>query len=50
MTRAELSARSSLLDAFLKRNPDLAEAVVLKHLTNQMSIKGLLQAEEGVHA
>ena len=49
--RLDFSMREhdQLLDAFLKRNPDLAESVVLKHLANQMSaIKNLLQAEEDV--
>jgi DNA-binding GntR family transcriptional regulator len=49
--RLDFSMREhdQLLDAFLKRNPDLAESVVLKHLANQMAaIKGLLQAEEEV--
>ena len=47
--RLDFSMREhdQLLDAFLKRNPDLAETVVLRHLANQMSaIKNLLQAEE----
>jgi len=47
--RLDFSMREhdQLLDAFLKRNPALAESVVLKHLANQMSaIKNLLQAEE----
>lgn len=49
--RLDFSMREhdQLLDAFLKRNPDLAESVVLKHLANQMAaIKNLLQAEEVV--
>ena len=49
--RLDFSMREhdQLLDAFLKRNPDLAESVVLKHLANQMAaIKTLLQAEEVV--
>jgi DNA-binding GntR family transcriptional regulator len=34
-----------LLDAFLKRNPDLAQTVALKHLENQMlAIKQLLES------
>ena len=48
--RLDFSMREhdQLLDAFLKRNPDLAESVVLKHLANQMSaIKNLLQSAEG---
>jgi DNA-binding GntR family transcriptional regulator len=37
-----------ILDAFLKRNPELAESTVLKHLNNQMiAIKQALQATEG---
>jgi DNA-binding GntR family transcriptional regulator len=37
-----------ILDAFLKRNPDLAESLVLKHLNNQMvAIKKMLQPAEG---
>jgi DNA-binding GntR family transcriptional regulator len=33
-----------ILDAFLKRNPDLAESLVLKHLNNQMlAIKTMMQ-------
>jgi DNA-binding GntR family transcriptional regulator len=37
-----------ILDAFLKRNPELAESTVLKHLSNQMTaIKQVLQAKEG---
>jgi DNA-binding GntR family transcriptional regulator len=33
-----------ILDAFLKRNPDLAESLVLKHLNNQMlAIKKMMQ-------
>jgi DNA-binding GntR family transcriptional regulator len=49
--RLDFSMREhdQLLDAFLKRNPELAESVVLKHLANQMSaIKNLLQPEEVV--
>jgi DNA-binding GntR family transcriptional regulator len=37
-----------ILDAFLKRNPELAESTVLKHLTNQMTaIRQMLQPAEG---
>lgn len=49
--RLDISMREhdQLLDAFLKRNPELAESVVMKHLANQMAaIKNLLQAEEEV--
>ena len=49
--RLDFSMREhdQLLDAFLKRNPELAESVVMKHLANQMAaIKNLLQAEEEV--
>lgn len=49
--RLDFSMREhdQLLDAFLKRNPTLAESVVMKHLANQMAaIKSLLQTGEGV--
>jgi DNA-binding GntR family transcriptional regulator len=37
-----------ILDAFLKRNAELAESTVLKHLTNQMTaIRQMLQSAEG---
>lgn len=36
-----------ILDAFLKRNPELAQSLILKHLNNQMmAIKTMLQAEK----
>lgn len=36
-----------ILDAFLKRNSDLAEALLLKHLGNQMqAVRQMLQPEE----
>jgi len=35
-----------ILDAFLKRNPELAEATVVKHLKNQMNaLKNILGPE-----
>lgn len=48
--RTDYSMREhdQILDAFLKRNPDLAESTVLKHLANQLTaIKKLLQSTEG---
>jgi DNA-binding GntR family transcriptional regulator len=40
-----------ILDAFLKRNPELAESLVLSHMNNQMkTIKKMLQSEGGKHA
>jgi len=48
--RLDFSMREhdQLLDAFLKRNPELAESTVLKHLTNQMAaIRQMLQSAEG---
>ncbi|MEX0803449.1 MAG: GntR family transcriptional regulator [Candidatus Binatia bacterium] len=47
--RTDYSMRehNQILDAFLKRNPDLAESTVLKHLANQLTaIKKLLQSTE----
>ena len=47
--RADYSMREhdQILDAFLKRNPDLAESTVLKHLANQLAaIKEILQSSE----
>jgi DNA-binding GntR family transcriptional regulator len=36
-----------ILDAFLKRNPDLAEATVIRHLKNQMeAIQAILEPEQ----
>ena len=36
-----------ILDAFIKRNPDLAESTVLKHLANQLTaVKKILQSAE----
>jgi DNA-binding GntR family transcriptional regulator len=35
-----------ILDAFLKKNAELAQAVVLRHLNNQMTaIKTVLQSQ-----
>ena len=48
--RTDYSMREhdQILDAFLKRNPDLAESTVLKHLANQLTaIKTILQSTEG---
>jgi DNA-binding GntR family transcriptional regulator len=48
--RTDYSMREhdQILDAFLKRNPDLAESMVLKHLANQLAaVKTLLQSTEG---
>ena len=48
--RTDYSMREhdQILDAFLKRNPDLAESTVLKHLANQLTaIKKILQSAEG---
>jgi len=45
--RTDYSMREhdQILDAFLKRNPELAESTVLKHLANQLTaVKTLLQA------
>ena len=40
-----------ILDAFLKRNSELAESLVLSHMKNQMNtIKKMLQSEGGNHA
>jgi DNA-binding GntR family transcriptional regulator len=40
-----------ILDAFLKRNPELAQSLVLSHMNNQMkTIKKLLQSEGAKHA
>ena len=40
-----------ILDAFLKRNPELAESLVLSHLNNQMKTnKKMRQAEGGKYA
>jgi len=40
-----------ILDAFLKKNPELAESLVLSHMNNQMkTIKKMLQSEDGKHA
>lgn len=47
--RADYSMREhdQILDAFLKRNPELAESVVVSHMNNQMNtIKKMLQAED----
>jgi len=44
--RLEFSMREhdQILDAFVKRNPELAEAVVVRHLNNQMAaLKKMLQ-------
>ncbi|HET9880501.1 MAG TPA: hypothetical protein VFS81_01990, partial [Candidatus Binatia bacterium] len=35
--RTDYSMRDQILDAFLKRNPHLAESTVLKHLANQLT-------------
>ena len=52
--RTDYSMREhdQILDAFLKRNPDLAESTVLKHLANQLTaVKKILQsAEASSHA
>jgi len=48
--RTDYSMREhdQILDAFLKRNPDLAESTVLRHLANQLTaIKTILQSVEG---
>ena len=48
--RTDYSMREhdQILDAFFKRNPDLAESTVLKHLANQLTaIKTILQSVEG---
>jgi len=48
--RVDYSMREhdQILDAFLKRNAELAESTVLKHLTNQMTaIRQMLQSAEG---
>ena len=48
--RADYSMREhdQILDAFLKRNSDLAESTVLKHLANQLTaVKKILQSAEG---
>ncbi|HEX6176314.1 MAG TPA: GntR family transcriptional regulator [Candidatus Binatia bacterium] len=48
--RTDYSMREhdQILDAFLKRNPDLAESTVLRHLANQLTaIKTILQSAEG---
>ncbi len=47
--RTDYSMREhdQILDAFLKRNPDLAESTVLKHLANQLTaVKKILQSAE----
>jgi DNA-binding GntR family transcriptional regulator len=37
-----------ILDSFLKKNPELAQSLVSKHLNNQMTaIKKMLQSQEG---
>ncbi|MCZ6624170.1 MAG: GntR family transcriptional regulator [Deltaproteobacteria bacterium] len=46
--RLDFSMREhdQILDAFLKRNPELAEATVVKHLNNQMeALKKILESE-----
>ena len=45
--RTDYSMRDQILDAFLKRNPHLAESTVLKHLANQLTaVKKILQSAE----
>jgi hypothetical protein len=51
--RSDYSIRehAPILKAFLKRNPEPAESVVLSHMNNQMkTIKKKLQSEAGKYA